>query len=292
MSKDWNGLPDRCAPTRQPNSVSAAGVLSKEAMVDAYTKAVGFSPASMPYWVHAFADNILAAASAQATPAVPKLSVWYGSMPESNGKTNWTAILHKGDLVEGHTIDRSEYPDRVRYAADCVRYLIGELPERPWILDYDADKRSGCAAPSPAACEAGDEVAAKAVNLEGLRDKLLAPRAIARDENGWLWHPDYPVCDEGTRADRLLEAFGIETAFVGMESDSPDFAERWHEEGLTDCSEWTPTPPAGDGWLLLEIYDTEDGPYAMFGRDQYEAENARKRENTRRLRAALTEGQA
>jgi hypothetical protein len=72
-----------------------------------------------------------------------ELTVWYGSLPESNGKTNWTAILHKGDIAEGHTIDRSEYPDRVRYAADCVRYLIGELKERPWILDYDADKHSG-----------------------------------------------------------------------------------------------------------------------------------------------------
>jgi hypothetical protein len=56
--------------TYQPNNVSAAGVLTKEAMVDAYTKAVGFAPAAMPYWLHAFADNILAAASAQATAPV------------------------------------------------------------------------------------------------------------------------------------------------------------------------------------------------------------------------------
>jgi hypothetical protein len=120
-------------------------------------------------------------------------------------------------------------------------------------------------------------------NLEGLREKLLAPRAIERTADGWLYHPDYPTCDEGTRADKFLEAFGIETRFVGAESDSPDFAERWIEEGLTDCSEWTPTPPTGDGWLLLEIYDTEDGPYAMFGRDWYAAERARKRANTLRL---------
>lgn len=71
------------------------------------------------------------------------LTVWYGSMPESNGKTNWTAILHRGDISEGFTIDRSEYPDRVRYEADRVRYLIGETEKEPWILDYDADKHSG-----------------------------------------------------------------------------------------------------------------------------------------------------
>ena len=84
--------------------------------------------------------------------AAPKLAVWYGAMPESNGRTNWTAILHTGDNAEGFTIDRSEYPDRVRYEADRVRYLIGDLDVQPWITDYDADKHSGYvepAAPTP-----------------------------------------------------------------------------------------------------------------------------------------------
>lgn len=83
----------------------------------------------------------------------PALTVWYGSMPESNGKTNWTAILHrKGEgMLDGITIDRSEYPGRVLYAADRARYLIGEKPDRPFILYYDADKHSGYVAP----CKAG-----------------------------------------------------------------------------------------------------------------------------------------
>jgi hypothetical protein len=107
------------------------------------------------------------------------------------------------------------------------------------------------------------------INLEGLREKLLTPREIVRDEDGWLWHPDYPVCDEGTHAGKFLDAFGIEAVFVSMESDDPEGAERYFEAGEPDCSYWTPTPPAGDGWVLLEIYDTEDGPYALFGRDAY-----------------------
>jgi hypothetical protein len=79
----------------------------------------------------------------------PELTVWYGPMPESNGKSNFTAILmRKGaslfdGLTGGITIARSEYPDRVRYEADRVRYLIGELKEEPDILDYDAEKHSG-----------------------------------------------------------------------------------------------------------------------------------------------------
>lgn len=79
----------------------------------------------------------------------PELTVFYKSMPESNGKENWTAILHrKGEgIQDGMTIDRSEYPERVLYAADRVRYLIGEKADRPYILDYDADKRSDYVAP-------------------------------------------------------------------------------------------------------------------------------------------------
>lgn len=81
------------------------------------------------------------------------LTVWEGAMQESNGKTNYTAILHKGDITEGMTIARSEYPDRVRYEADEVRWLIGERAERPDILDYEADKHSGYAPPSPPAAQ-------------------------------------------------------------------------------------------------------------------------------------------
>lgn len=86
---------------------------------------------------------------AELVTAHPELTVWYGSMPETNGKTNWTAMLHrKGHHPwEGITIDRSEYPERVRYEADRMRHLIGELTDEPDILAYDADAHSGYAEP-------------------------------------------------------------------------------------------------------------------------------------------------
>jgi hypothetical protein len=96
-----------------------------------------------------------------------KLTVWYGPMPESNGKTNWTAILHRGDVMEGITIDVSEYPDRTRYEADRMRWMIGELADEPWLLDYDADKHSGYAA-TPASQERAD-AGKDAALLEALR---------------------------------------------------------------------------------------------------------------------------
>lgn len=82
----------------------------------------------------------------------PELTVWYGPMPESIGKTNWTAMLHrKGQHPwEGITIDCSEYPDRTLYEADRMRHLIGELTDEPDILAYDADKHSGYVAPGKA----------------------------------------------------------------------------------------------------------------------------------------------
>ena len=77
-----------------------------------------------------------------------QLKVWFGGMPESNGKSNWTAILYRDnngsllDMADGVTIDRSEYSDRVRYSADRVRYLLGHLPNKPDIRHYDADLKA------------------------------------------------------------------------------------------------------------------------------------------------------
>lgn len=81
-----------------------------------------------------------------AAPGV-QLAVWCGPMPESNGRQNWTAMLYRkgGDIFGAGsiTIDRSEYPDRIRYEADRLRYLIGKRDEEPDIMEYDANAHSG-----------------------------------------------------------------------------------------------------------------------------------------------------
>lgn len=128
------------------------------------------------------------------------------------------------------------------------------------------------------------------IDLEGLADKLLAPRPIVRDQDGYLVHPDLPAADENTRYDLLLEAFGLETAFVSMETDCKDEAvlDRYFENGDSDCSDWTPTPPAGGGWVLLEIYPTEDGPYAMFVRRKPAEPSLKRREPQSVKQATVT----
>jgi hypothetical protein len=102
------------------------------------------------FWLTIGQVNMLADAYLQSRQQaeVGELQVWYGAMPESNGRTNWTAILHRGDLVEGYTLARSEYPDRVRYDADCVHSIISG-GERPDILQYDGDACSGWTTDTP-----------------------------------------------------------------------------------------------------------------------------------------------
>lgn len=79
--------------------------------------------------------------------ARPELTVWFGSMPESNGKRNWTVMLCRkgqgllGDIARGFCISRSEYYDRERYEADCLRFLVGERAEYPDILEYPGDTK-------------------------------------------------------------------------------------------------------------------------------------------------------
>ena len=89
--------------------------------------------------------------ASETEPSAPALTVWTGSLPESNGKRNFTAILKRKGAsafdTDSYTFARSEYPDRVRYDADCRRYLIGELEKEPCILDYDADLHSDYKAP-------------------------------------------------------------------------------------------------------------------------------------------------
>ena len=138
FSKPVDGIEDEYYYAAPPAPVSVPAAMEMDDDFDSafeHGKAVGW--------------NACRAAMLQGADGRPELTVWYGSMPESNGKTNWTAILHrKGEgIQDGMTIDRSEYPGRVLYAADYVRYLIGEKADRPYILDYDADTHSGYVEP-------------------------------------------------------------------------------------------------------------------------------------------------
>lgn len=97
---------------------------------------------------------------------------------------------------------------------------------------------------------------------------------VIRDEDGWFSHPQYftePEWDDVdtfTREefDKYCTERGLETAVTDMESDDFDMHDRYCEEGQVDCSAWEPSRPAGEGWFVLSIHDTEDGPVCVWGR--------------------------
>lgn len=96
---------------------------------------------------------------------------------------------------------------------------------------------------------------------------FAADRLPARDSDGMVWHPDIPDIGEEEIITPYLWAIGFDCAFIGMESDAPpEIFDAYSEAGSPDCSAWHPGKPAGDGWLLAAIYDTEDAPYAMYAR--------------------------
>lgn len=104
------------------------------------------------------------------------------------------------------------------------------------------------------------------VDLDSIREDLLRPTG-PRDADGYCTHPALPAFPEGTNLDLVLRGLGFRAAFVSMESDCADRAlvDKVLDEG-TSCLAWEPTAPVGQGWNLLEIYDTDDGPYALFAR--------------------------
>ncbi|VVD70780.1 hypothetical protein [Pandoraea anhela] len=176
-------------------------------------------------------------------------------------------------------------PDLPTQASAAFDLACEEIEHRlrteQWTLD-------GVPAPLPVSERAALSAdGGEAVDLEGLRAKLLDGRPVIRDAEGWYDHPAMPFADEDVNYEWLLAALGIETRFVSMEADDSDAYDRYGAAHEPDCHYWTPTVPDGDGWQLLSIYDTEDGPHVLFGRDIYAVAQARRKEHTRRLAAAI-----
>jgi hypothetical protein len=99
-------------------------------------------------------------------------------------------------------------------------------------------------------------------------------RLPPRDECGMTFHPDlederweHPDLGEEYLSSEAILAAGFESRQVAFEYDAPEeLQERYYESGEPDICDWEPTSPEGEGWVLVGIWDTEDGPYAMFVR--------------------------
>lgn len=105
-------------------------------------------------------------------------------------------------------------------------------------------------------------------------DLFNPARLPPRDENGMTFHPDldnerweHPELGEEYLSAEALRDAGFESRQVAFEYDAPEaLRDRYYEGDDPDVSAWEPTSPEGEGWALVGIWDTEDGPYAMFVR--------------------------
>ena len=97
---------------------------------------------------------------------------------------------------------------------------------------------------------------------------LIQALPVVRDDMGFWTHPAWP--DDGEECALPYTWFaehGLEFFIVEMENDGPEgMFETWADEGLCDCTPWVPTKPAGDGWFVFSIHDTEDGPICVWVR--------------------------
>ncbi|MDH1700316.1 hypothetical protein [Comamonas terrigena] len=107
---------------------------------------------------------------------------------------------------------------------------------------------------------------AQAVLDSNWKARMLDGRLFERDEMGFGEHPELPVLDEGRKPRAFFAALGVELRHTMAEDDlNLDEHETMNVAG--NWNAWTPQPPAGDGWKLAAIFDTEDGQAAWWLRD-------------------------
>ena len=173
-------------------------------------------------------------------------------------------------------------------ATDFIDKILDEVlgqDRHEWTSAYDLDDALADVEAKIAALKSGKclhQIAEPAVQGLDIPDSphlgdhwkanLLDGRTLERDEKGMGWHPALPSFDEATDTRKFYEAFGMEICQVSAESEL-----EWEEydrlaglepNGEFNFSEWTPKAPEGEGWKLVSIHDTEDGPYAWWLRDK------------------------
>jgi len=92
---------------------------------------------------------------------------------------------------------------------------------------------------------------------------LIDAVPVVRGENGDWSHPGLPSFEDEDIAPvyQWLAEQQLIVTQVELEGDAPpEISERYFEAGEPDFSYWEPSKPTGDGWFMLSIHDTEDGP--------------------------------
>lgn len=97
--------------------------------------------------------------------------------------------------------------------------------------------------------------------------KTITAVPVERDANGFWTHPDYFVPANGNEfgVDGEFYAWKVRNRVTGAmswmenEENAEELQAAYDSLGC-GVSLWQPKPPAGDGWFMASIHDTEDGP--------------------------------
>ena len=102
--------------------------------------------------------------------------------------------------------------------------------------------------------------------------KISALPVERNSEGAWL-HPAYDEwvgdreCTPSAEFLQWLESHSLEYTITAMDLDEPGAAlDEWNRTG--SFAKWKPEsePPAGEGWFIAAIFDTEDGPVSIWFR--------------------------
>lgn len=93
----------------------------------------------------------------------------------------------------------------------------------------------------------------------------LTALPVERDQYGYWSHPDYLAFCDGREYiptdefDQWMEAKGLEWKVNYRDEEETDY----DADGY-DLSTWNPEAPAGDGWFVGSIHDTDDGAVCIW----------------------------
>jgi hypothetical protein len=97
---------------------------------------------------------------------------------------------------------------------------------------------------------------------------------IKRDNYGQWTHPTFQEFI-GDREGLTLNEFNsfmnehnLESCILHLETDNLVLADKYFAHGELDISDWNPNKPSGEGWFILSIHDTDDGPVCIFVREK------------------------
>lgn len=93
---------------------------------------------------------------------------------------------------------------------------------------------------------------------KGKNKAFLQPMEPVRNQDGLWTHQDFPLAEEGQLSE---DSFSEWLYVIGFESrfETPPYCGNCE----SDIADWEPTSPAGDGWFVGSIHETEDDPCAV-----------------------------